>query len=164
MAVTKIYPSKITLKKSIDYICNGDKTGDEIYVTTHLCSRENAYDGIRYIRIGSSKVNVAKYPDREASLFEILRSKEKTIENIEFEYQDLTFERLFTYYAGKGISLKARTFKKNLGLLTKDGKYNLMTQLLSDNSHISVRVSIFSGETEVSPLYSVKEFRNTCIL
>ena len=43
MAVTKIHPIKRTLKKAIDYICNGDKTDDEIYVTTHLCSRENAY-------------------------------------------------------------------------------------------------------------------------
>lgn len=43
MAVTKIYPIKTTLKKAIDYICNGDKTDDEIYVTTHLCSRENAH-------------------------------------------------------------------------------------------------------------------------
>lgn len=123
-----------------------------------------SFDGTRYIRIGSSKVNLNKYPDRESKLFEILRNIEKTIENIESEYQDLTFERLFTYYAGRGISLKVETFKKNLGLLTKDGKYNLMAQLLSDNSHIPVRVSIFSGETKASPLYSVKEFGNTCIL
>ncbi|HHF4964143.1 TPA: relaxase/mobilization nuclease domain-containing protein [Haemophilus influenzae] len=27
----------------MDYICNGDKTDGEIYVTTHLCSRENAH-------------------------------------------------------------------------------------------------------------------------
>ena len=43
MAVTKIHPIKTTLKKAIDYICNGDKTDDEIYVITHLCSRENAH-------------------------------------------------------------------------------------------------------------------------
>ena len=43
MAVTKIHPIKTTLKKAIDYICNGDKTDDEIYVTTHLCSRGNAH-------------------------------------------------------------------------------------------------------------------------
>ena len=43
MAVTKIHPIKTTLKKAIDYICNGDKTDDEIYVTAHLCSRENAH-------------------------------------------------------------------------------------------------------------------------
>jgi len=43
MVVAKIYSIKTTLKKAIDYICNGDKTSDEIYVTTHLCSRENAH-------------------------------------------------------------------------------------------------------------------------
>lgn len=32
MAVTKIHSIKTTLKKAIDYICNGDKTDDEIYV------------------------------------------------------------------------------------------------------------------------------------
>lgn len=123
-----------------------------------------SFDGVRYMRIGSSKVNVNKYPDREANLFEVLSDREKTIEHIESEYQDLTFERLFTYYAGRGISLKSATFKKNLGLLTNDGKYNLMAQLLSDNSHIPIRVSIFRGETKASPLFSVKEFGNTCVL
>lgn len=123
-----------------------------------------SFDKVRYIRIGLSKVNVAKYPDRETGLFAILRDKEKTIENTESEYQNLTFERLFTYYAGRGLSLKPETFKKNLGLLTKDGKYNVMAQLLSDNSNIPVRVSVFGGETKASPLFSVKEFGNTCIL
>lgn len=123
-----------------------------------------AFDRIRYIRIGSSKVNIVKYHDREANLFEILRNKEETIETMESEYQDLTIVRLFTYYAGRGISLKNETFKKNLGLQTNNGKYNLMAQLLSDDSHMPVRVSIFSGETKASPLYSVKEFGNTCIL
>ena len=42
MAVTTIHPIKTTLKKAIDYICNADKTADEIYVSTHLCSREFA--------------------------------------------------------------------------------------------------------------------------
>ena len=43
MAVTKIHPINSTLKKAIDYICNSDKTDDEIYVTNYLCSRENAH-------------------------------------------------------------------------------------------------------------------------
>lgn len=123
-----------------------------------------SFDGIRYVRIGSIKVNLTKYPEREAKLFEILRNDEKTITNIESEYQDLTFEKLFTYYAGKGISLKNETFKKNLGLLTKDGEFNLLAQLLSDNSHIPIRVSVFSGDTKASNLFSVKEFGNTCLL
>lgn len=43
MAVTKIHPIKTTLKKSIDYICNKSKTYEEVYVTTHLCTREFAH-------------------------------------------------------------------------------------------------------------------------
>lgn len=43
MAITKIHPIKTNLKKSIDYICNGEKTLEEIYVKTNLCSRENAH-------------------------------------------------------------------------------------------------------------------------
>ena len=42
MAITKIHSIKTTLKKAIEYICNEDKTDDEIYVTTHLYIRENS--------------------------------------------------------------------------------------------------------------------------
>lgn len=123
-----------------------------------------SFDGTRYIRIGSSKESVAKYPEREALLFDVLKNGLPSVENVESEYQDLSFEKLFTYYAGRGITLKQENFKKNLGLLTKEGKYNLLAQLLSDDSHIPIRVSIFKGETKGSPLFSVKEFGNTCIL
>lgn len=123
-----------------------------------------AFDGTRYIRIGSSKESVAKYPEREALLFDVLKNGLPSVENIESEYQNLTFEKLFTYYAGRGIALKQANFKKNLGLLTKDGRYNLLAQLLSDDCHIPIRVSIFKGATKGSPLFSVKEFGNTCIL
>ena len=123
-----------------------------------------SFDGVRYIRIGSSKESVLKYPEREAQLFDILKNGFPSIQNIESEYQDITFERLFTYYAGKGITLRQSTFEKNLGLKTKDGKYNILAQLLSDDCHIPIRVSIFRGTTKTAPLFSVKEFGNTCIL
>ena len=123
-----------------------------------------SFDGVRYIRIGSSKVRIDRYPEREAQLFDVLRNGLPTIENTRSDYQDLTFERLFTYFAGRGITLRQETFKKNLGLLTNMGEYNIMAQLLSDDCHLPVRVSIFRGKTKGSPLYSVKEFGNTCIL
>lgn len=40
----------------------------------------------------------------------------------------------------------------------------MLAQLLADDSHIPVRVSIFLGATKASPLYSVREFGNTCLL
>lgn len=51
----------------------------------------------RYIRIGSSKENLRKYPEKEAHLFEILRHGFPTIENTPSDYQDLTFEKLLIY-------------------------------------------------------------------
>lgn len=87
-----------------------------------------------------------------------------TVNSIVSEYQDFTFDKLFVYYAPKGVVLNNTDFKKNLGFLTEDGKYNLLAQLLSDDSHIPIRFSAFSGTSKASTMYSVREFGNTCLL
>ena len=123
-----------------------------------------SFNGSRYIRIGSSKCNLKSYPKREVELFRILSNQVETIETVAAKYQDLTFSKLFAYYGSKGIVLNERTFVKNMGLKNDKGEYNLMAQLLSDNSHIPLRVSIFTGTTKGSDLLSVREFGNNCIL
>lgn len=123
-----------------------------------------SFAGERWIRIGSSEERLSKYPERESQLFDVLRHGLPTVENTPSPHQDLTFTRLFTYYAGRGIELRERTFRKNLKLLTEDGRYNLLAQLLSDDSRIPVRFSVFSGTTKVAPLHTVREFGNTCLL
>ena len=85
-----------------------------------------AFDRIRYFRIGSGKVNLMDYPERE--------------------------------------NLNRRTFKKNLGLMTSDGRYNVMAQLLSDNSQIPIRFGLFKGKSKASSMYAVREFGNDCLL
>lgn len=123
-----------------------------------------AYKKIRFIRIGSSKEKIEKYPEREAYLFSVLRNGIPTIENTESKYQNLTFEKLMIYYGAKGIKLNEKTFKKNLGLLTDDGKYNILAQLLSDDCHFPIRVAIFSGTSKADNMYSIREFGYQCIL
>lgn len=123
-----------------------------------------AYKEKRYLRIGSSKCNLKDYPKREIQLFKILDGRVDTIETMPAKHQELTFSKLFGYYGSKGIVLKEKTFEKNLGLRNDEGEYNLLAQLLSDNSHIPLRVSIFEGETKGSNLFSVREFGNNCIL
>ena len=123
-----------------------------------------AYKSERYIRIGSSKSSLRKYPQKEAYLFEVLRQGLPTIENTPAEYQDLKFEQLLIYYGAKGLSLNMETFKRNLSFFTENGKYNILAQLLSDNSHVPIRVAIFSGTTKADNMYSVREFGNQCIL
>jgi ATP-dependent DNA helicase RecG len=123
-----------------------------------------AYKDIRFIRIGSSKVKLKNHPKREIQLFKILNGRVETIETISAKHQDLTFSKLFGYYGSRGIVLKEKTFMKNLGLKTVTGEYNLLAQLLSDDSHFPLRVSLFKGKTKGSDLFSVREFGNNCLL
>ncbi|MCF0237226.1 MAG: winged helix-turn-helix transcriptional regulator, partial [Sphaerochaetaceae bacterium] len=107
---------------------------------------------------------IKDYPKREIELFKILDGRTETIENTPSKYQDLSFKKLFGFYGSKGIVLNRETFIKNLCLKNEDGEYNLLAQLLSDDSHLPLRVSIFSGETKGSNLFSVREFGNNCLL
>lgn len=122
------------------------------------------FNNNRYLRIGSSKVNLSRYPERESYLFHVLRVGLPTICNTEADNQELSFDKLFVYYASKGITLNKRTFKKNLGFLMGNGKYNMLAQLMSDNSEIPIRFAIFNGIDKTSTMYSVREFGNTCLL
>ena len=123
-----------------------------------------AFKEKRYLRIGSSKCNIKDYPKREIELFKILDGRMETIETIPSKYQELTFQKLFGYYGSKGIVLNQQNFVKNLGLKNDEGEFNILAQLLSDDSHIPLRVSIFDGETKGSNLFSVREFGNNCLL
>ncbi len=123
-----------------------------------------AFGKVRFIRIGSSKENLRRFPEKESYLFDVLRHGKPTVENTPSEYQDLTFEKLMIYYGAKGLKLNPENFRKNLSFYTEDGKYNLLAQLLSDNSHMPLRVAIFSGTTRADNMYSVREFGNQCLL
>jgi len=100
------------------------------------------------------------------NLYLMIRKKNglPSIENTPSEYQNLTFEKLLIYYGAKSIKLNLETFKKNLCFYTSDGQYNLLAQLLSDDSHVSIRVAIFSGKTKADNMYSVREFGHQCLL
>ena len=43
MAITKIHPIKSTLNLAIDYIVNGDKTDEQLFVSTHKCHESTAH-------------------------------------------------------------------------------------------------------------------------
>lgn len=122
------------------------------------------FKGIRYIRVGSSKENIKKHPEREAALFRVLNYGLPSLLNTEARFNDLSFDQLFLYFDIKGIKLNKKTFKKNLELLTADGKYNLLAQLLSDNPRIPIRFALFAGTDKTSTMYAVREFGDMCLL
>lgn len=119
-----------------------------------------------FIRIGSSKEKLSKFPEWEIRLLNTLSNGIPTIVSMAApDYaQELTFEKLFMYYGAKGVALRKETFKKSLKLLTVDGRYNIMALLLSDANDIPIRVSVFSGRNKADTLFSVKEYGNSCIL
>ena len=122
------------------------------------------FKDIRYIRIGSSREKLSKYPQREAKLFSVLTFGMPSVLTVESKRQHLTFNQLFGYYGMKGLKLRENTFEENLDLRNKDGKYNLLAQLLSDNSQMPIRVAIFTGKNKASKLYAVREFGYQCLL
>ncbi|MFA5283433.1 MAG: RNA-binding domain-containing protein [Bacilli bacterium] len=122
-----------------------------------------SYEKERWLRIGSSKVNLSKYPEREANFWEVLKQGLPTMANTPSEYQNLTFNKLFSYCDNKGHPLNKDTYKDNLHLLTDDGQHNLVAKLLADNGHVSIKAGLFRGTSKADTLYSVKEFGNTCL-
>lgn len=129
-------------------------------------SIKTTFDKVAYVRIGSSKERLDRFPEWDIRLSNTLQSGLPTIVNTPApDYaQDLTFEKLFVYYGAKGIPLRSDTFERTLKLRTRSGEFNVMAYILSDQNSIPIRISVFSGTDKTAPLFSVKEYGNNCIL
>lgn len=98
----------------------------------------------RYIRIGSSKELLRKYPELEIDLAVILRNGIPTIINTASRKQTLSFTQLKSYYVAKDAFINQDSFEENLGLFVPGTKkYNELAFILSDQNDITCRVSVF---------------------
>ena len=119
----------------------------------------------RYIRIGSSKEKLRKYPEREIDLAVILRNGLPTIINTESRNQNLTFTELKSYYVAKDAYINLNTFEENLSFFVPGTKkYNELAFILSNENNITCRVSIFSGKRKSDNQYALNDFGKKCIL
>ena len=48
MAYTKIHAIKATVDKAIEYICNPDKTDEQIYISSYACAHETVAINFKY--------------------------------------------------------------------------------------------------------------------
>ncbi len=105
--------------------------------------------------------------DREISpsqLRELMTAQTSdAIVNIESNEQVLSFSQLKTMYLEQGFTLRDDTFLHNLHLLTKDGKYNLMANILSDSNSFSIKVARFQGKDKTK-LIKRNEYGYKCLL
>lgn len=139
--------------------------------------KEEIYDGKTIVRVevhGTNKpysVN-AKYLIRsgsenkkiEANILKQLlfsNSDELMVETESFD-QELTFNQLKQLYILNGVNINNETFEKNLGLLNKNNKYNLLAEILSDSNNCSIKVVRFNGEDK-SEMVVRNEFGYCCL-
>lgn len=115
-------------------------------VLTIPCARlvPTEFDKERFIRIGSSKEALRKYPHIEAVLWEKLKEVQDSIVNRESPNQNLSFSKLLIYYSAKGLPLKEGTFKEELSFYVPGTrKFNILAFLMADENNITMRVSVF---------------------
>lgn len=124
MAVTKIHPIKTTLKKSIDYICNKEKTDNEIYVTTYLCTRELAHKEFEMTR-------------------KEFRSKTKT----------LAHHLIQSFILGEVSFEKAHEVGKKLCDSIFDGKFEYVLAIHIDKGHIHNHIIFNSVDSIEGKIY-----------
>lgn len=78
--------------------------------------------------------------------------------------QDLHFTQLISLLVSKGYHISnEKIFAKNEKLLTDDGRYNQMAELLSDESDVSIKVARFPGKDKAS-MSQRTDFGNKCMI
>lgn len=77
--------------------------------------------------------------------------------------QDLTFKMLKGLYLSNNIKINNENFERNLGLYTKDNKFNFMAELLADSNNISIKVVTFAGKDKTIMLKRT-EYGGKCLL
>ncbi len=77
--------------------------------------------------------------------------------------KDLTFKLLKNLYMINGLSINETAFEENCKLLTPDGNYNYMAELLADENDLSIKVVTFAG-TDKSVMIKRTDYGNKCLL
>lgn len=129
-------------------------------VDAHGCDSPYSIDGFYYVRLG----NQDKIATREDLKKMIVGSGFDFIKESNATRQDLHFTQLISLLVANGNYVKdLNTFIQDEGLLTEEGKFNQMAELLSDESNVSIKVVRFSTKDK-SILSQRTEFGNKCMI
>ena len=85
------------------------------------------------------------------------------ITEIESKRRKFSFKQLKIYYCEMKYHLNDETFEENLDLLTSNGKYNLLAELMSDVNRFSIKIARFQGKDK-SILIEKSEYGYQCLL
>lgn len=115
-----------------------------------------------FIRLGTSCRGLSEQEIEERYL-ESLNVPDKSIVDISVLRTDLTFVKFKNYLSAKGIHINEDTFYKNFNLITKDGKFNILAEMLADENMNSIKVAVFKGKDKTE-FIKRNEYGNTCLL
>ena len=162
--VFKHYLARLLEPKNVFNFESIDIDGNRVVVLTIPAAEKvpTEFDRERYLRIGSSKVQLRKYPQYEADLWNVL-NKGDDITQIASRRKDLTFQILKNYLSTHNYHFQEKTFESNLHLRNDKGEYNLMAELLADTNDIVVNVATFAT-TDKTEYLERKEFGGKCLL
>lgn len=90
-------------------------------------------------------------------------TNEDLLRETQATYSPLSFRQLKIFYDEVGMTLNDDTLASNLGLLTKDGHYNKIAELLSDKNHIGFIYARYNKKDKSSFSETV-DFGNQCVL
>lgn len=114
-----------------------------------------------YLRVGTTCRSMTE--EQIQSRFGAIYLSQNDISQIESNRNSFSFKQLKIYYSAKKFHINDETFEENLGLKTKDGKYNLLAELLSDENRISIKIARFQGKDK-SVLLEKSEYGYQCLL
>ena len=98
-----------------------------------------------FIRVGCSIQSMSN----DMIINEFNKRTKNSLKNIISPKQNLTFQQLKIFYEEKGFKINDN-FLKQLDFYTKDGNFNYIAYLLSDNNSISIRFGKYSGKNSVN--------------
>jgi len=97
-----------------------------------------------FIRVGT-----AAEPMTQAQIEDLFsRRVRRSLKHIPSPRKDLTFRQLHIYYDSKHLTLNDN-FAQNLELLTDDGRFNYVANLLADENSTSIKVAKYAGKDRV---------------
>lgn len=115
-----------------------------------------------YIRIGSTSRSMTEQ-QIITTHNKYLDSKVKITE-IESRITSPTFQYLKLLLVEKGFTINEKTFAENFHLLTKDGRYNKMAELLADQNEISIKAVRFNGKNKADGILARNEYGEKCLV
>ncbi len=148
---TPIIDEKQILKISI-------KKGNKLYyIKKYGMSSAGCFE-----RIGTSSRGMT--PEQILKRFaETISLPERKMVDIPCNRTDLTFSKFKMYLGARNVHWNESKFEENFNLLTPDGKYNLIADLLADENLDSIKVAIFRGKDK-SDYLKRNEYGFTCLL